>query len=239
MRRLEMSLPTTEGNLALDEALLLEAEESSERGEILRLWENSCPAVVIGRSSRIREEVRLDVCQQRAIPVLRRCSGGAAVAIGPGCLMYAVVLSYEQRPWLRSLENVHGFVLQRVAEAVQRYTSNIRRDGVSDLVCGEMKFSGNSLRCKRRFLLYHGTLLYDYPLSTVSELLHMPPRQPEYRAGRAHGSFVTNLGISADDLRATLSDAWQADRLCDRWPRARVRQLVDERYRRDEWHFAR
>ncbi len=34
------------------------------------------------------------------IPVLRRASGGAAIVIGPGCLMYALVLSYELRPSL-------------------------------------------------------------------------------------------------------------------------------------------
>ena len=46
----------------------------------------------------------------------------------------------------------------------------------SDLVLGDLKFSGNSARCRRRWLLYHGTLLYDFPLALVARCLKMPPR---------------------------------------------------------------
>ena len=49
--------------------------------------------VVIGRSSRTADEVDLEYCRAEGIPVLRRCSGGAAVVVGPGCLMYSVVLA--------------------------------------------------------------------------------------------------------------------------------------------------
>ena len=85
-------------NLALDEALLEEAEAAAQPVETLRLWEARQHAVVIGRSSRMAAEVRGDVCRELNVPVLRRISGGAAVVVGPGCLMYAVVLSLRLRP---------------------------------------------------------------------------------------------------------------------------------------------
>ena len=89
------NLPSTAPaeNLALDEALLLTAEEEKRQQEVLRLWEPRQPFVVLGSSSRIAAEVRLDGCRDRGIPVLRRTSGGAAIVAGPGCLMYALVLS--------------------------------------------------------------------------------------------------------------------------------------------------
>ena len=46
--------------------------------------------VVVGRSSRLDEEVHLDACRAAGVPVLRRPSGGAAIVSGPGCLMYAL-----------------------------------------------------------------------------------------------------------------------------------------------------
>ena len=104
MTLLDLTLPTAAENLALDEALLDEAEASSAGCETLRLWEPQEPAVVIGRSSQAAIEVRLDACRELAVPVLRRASGGAAVVTGPGCLMYSLVLSYEMRPALRSFE---------------------------------------------------------------------------------------------------------------------------------------
>src|SRR5262245_52611791 len=107
MQFLDLTLPTAVENVALDEALLDGAEVSAAeagsgaRGEVLRLWESRETMVVVGNSSRLADEVRLDVCAARGVPVLRRASGGAAIVSGPGCLMYAVVLSYELRPELR------------------------------------------------------------------------------------------------------------------------------------------
>ena len=63
------------------------------------------------------------------IPILRRSSGGAAIVAGPGCLMYAVVLSYEARPELRDISRAHAFVLDRLATCAQQlwHRSGTRR----------------------------------------------------------------------------------------------------------------
>ena len=74
--------------------------------------------VVVGRSSRVAAEVRLDACRELGIPVLRRPSGGAAVVAGPGCLMYALVLSYRLRPELRVVAAAHRWVLGTLAAAL-------------------------------------------------------------------------------------------------------------------------
>ena len=52
--------------------------------EILRLWQPESNFVVIGRGSRIAEEVNLPATQAAGVPVLRRSSGGAAIVAGAG-----------------------------------------------------------------------------------------------------------------------------------------------------------
>ncbi|HEX3726846.1 MAG TPA: lipoate--protein ligase family protein, partial [Pirellulales bacterium] len=130
---MDLTLPTPEQNLALDEALLDEAETAREPCEILRLWESPQPIVVLGRGSQVSREVNLSVCHDRRIRIVRRTSGGAAVVVGPGCLMYAVVLSYNARPPLRAIERAHDFVLNTVAGAVRQQVGDVRRRGTSDL----------------------------------------------------------------------------------------------------------
>ncbi|MCH8923144.1 MAG: lipoate--protein ligase family protein, partial [Planctomycetes bacterium] len=100
---LDTTLPTVAENLALDEALLQQARGGSTGG-VLRLWESPEMAVVVGRSSRVANEVYETECQQAGVPILRRSSGGAAVLIGPGCLMVSLVLGYEQYPLLRMID---------------------------------------------------------------------------------------------------------------------------------------
>src|SRR5688500_8323897 len=98
MKLLDLTLPSPAENLALDEALLDAAEADSTAEDVLRFWEPANYCVVVGRSSQVVVEVNLEACRRRGIPVVRRSSGGAAIVAGPGCLMYAVVLSYHRQP---------------------------------------------------------------------------------------------------------------------------------------------
>lgn len=239
MRLLDLTLPTAAENLALDEALLDEAEASGAPRETLRLWEPLAPMVVVGRSSRIAGEVHVDVCRQRGIPVLRRSSGGLSIVTGPGCLMYAVVLSYQLRPALRMLDEAHRFVLGKLVSALRPLMPAVEHRGTSDLTVDQWKFSGNSVRCKREHFLYHGTLLYRFPLDLIDTCLAMPPREPDYRQGRKHHAFVVNLPVPAPAIRQALADAWEAHEPCPDWPRKLTAQLVAERFSQREWNEGR
>jgi len=235
MRYLDLTLPTPEENLALDEALLEAAESAGQPAECLRFWEPRQTMVVVGRSSKIDEEVHRDACRRRGIPILRRPSGGAAIVTGPGCLMYALVLSYALRPALRMIDEAHRFVLDRIAAALRPLAPGVDHCGTSDLAVDDWKFSGNSVRCRRDHLLYHGTLLYDFNLELIETCLAMPPREPEYRQGRTHGAFVANLPLPAAAIRQALAAAWNAE-ASDAWPRALTSRLAQEKYAQPDWN---
>jgi lipoate---protein ligase len=236
MKLLDLTLVTPAQNLALDEALLDAAEADPRQGDVLRLWEPTSHFVVLGRSSEVEREVNVAACEHLSVPILRRASGGAAVVAGPGCLMYSVVLSYERHPPLRMLDRAHAVVLSQVASALDSLGLVAEHCGTSDLVASGRKVSGNSLRCKRDHLLYHGTLLYNFDLALVGELLRMPPRQPEYRAGRDHGQFLANLPSGADALRQALAVTFRASALLADWPRDETERLVAARYSQRAWN---
>ncbi|MHB8969193.1 MAG: lipoate--protein ligase family protein [Pirellulaceae bacterium] len=237
MKLLAYSPSTPEENLALDEAILEQAECGAGPSEVLRLWEPSRPLVVVGRSSRVTVEVNEMACAQAGIPILRRCSGGAAVVTGPGCLMYSVVLAYRRRPELRILDQAHGFVLGVMSRALSGLAADVVMRGTSDLVRGDRKFSGNSLRCKREHLLYHGTILYNFPLDLIGRCLGIPPRQPAYRLQRAHTAFVANFPATQDRLITCIQDAWGVDELLSSWPQQKVAELVATRYSQASWNL--
>jgi lipoate-protein ligase A len=150
--------------------------------------------------------------------------------------MYAVVLSYQRWPELHSLDRTHEFVLSTLLRGVRPLMQSAERRGTSDLAIGDRKFSGNSLRCKRTHLLYHGTLLYDFPLELISTCLREAPRQPKYRAGREHETFVANLPLPRSDLREAIVSAWHANETKLDWPQDRVQKLVHERYSQPAWN---
>lgn len=233
MKRLDLTLPTLPENLALDEAML---RENSRWGDLLRFWQPPAAAVVLGRASRVMEEVQLAACDEERIPLLRRCSGGATVLISPGCLMYSVIMSVQQRPALRVVDQVHRFVLDRVRSAVAQLGLDVEMAGTSDLIWQGRKFAGNSLRCLREAFLYHGTLMIDADVRQIERCLTMPPRQPEYRAQRSHADFLTNLPVDRAEVCHALADQFRVTGQATGWPQSLTQQLVRERYAADSWN---
>ena len=232
MRFLDLTLPTPAENLALDEALLLRAE-AGEGGEVLRVWEQLRPAVVLGSGCRLAEDVDEAVCRADGVPVLRRSSGGGTVLLGSGCLLYTLVLDAAAAPELGGIRSSYAVILGRLAAALP--VPGAEPAGISDLAAGGRKFSGNAQQRKRRFLLHHGTLLYAFDLSRVGRYLRPPPRQPEYRAGRDHAAFLSNLDMPPDDIKRRLRAAFVAATDDTAWPQERVRALVADKYSLEEW----
>ena len=194
---------------------------------------------VVGRASRVAEEVRLDECRRLEIPVFRRTTGGAAVMIGPGCLVYSVVLSYERRRHLRGIAQAHDFVIGTLCRAFDALAPGVQRHGICDLTISDLKFSGNSMRSCRDHLLYHGTVLYRFPIAQIERCLTMPPRVPKYRRGRTHESFLTNLRAGANEIRQSIVRAWSAEEETREWPEALTQQLVRSKYSRTDWNLRR
>jgi lipoate-protein ligase A len=235
MQLLELTLAEAADNLALDEALLEIAETGERPCEVLRLWEPPQPMVVVGRSSRWEQEVRLEACQRRSIPVLRRASGGLSIVTGPGCLMFSLIVSYDARPEWRKVDRAHQGVLGPLAETLARLLPGVALRGTSDLAWHDKKFSGNSLRCRRNALLYHGTLMYDFDLACIEALLRFPPRTPNYRAGRTHTDFVTNLPLSRAALREAVLAAWPVTGEVQNYPCELTAQIVRDKYSLPDW----
>lgn len=231
---LDVTLPSPAENLALDEALLL-AAESGDGGEVLRFWEWSTPAVVLGSGGRIADDVDESACVADGVPILRRSSGGGTVLLGSGCLLYTLILNYERDPALREIRPSYRFILGLIGQALAEGVGLIERAGISDLIIAGRKFSGTAQQRKRAFLLHHGTLLYDMDLSHLPRYLREPPRQPDYRDGRPHLDFVGNLALSGDEIKQRLRRVWGADLPSLIWPTDEIRRLVTEKYTQREW----
>lgn len=234
MRFLDLTLPTLEANLACEEALLL-AAEGGEGDEILRVWEWQRTAVVLGAAGRLTSEVHVEACRAARIPVVRRSSGGGAVLLGSGCLIYSLVLAYRRCPLLDEIHSAFDWVLQQTCASLRKTIDGIRIAGVSDLVYGDRKFSGNSQQRKREFLLLHGTILYGADIDAMDRFLPMPPRQPGYRRRRPHAEFVTNVPLSRQQIVTAVRDAWNADTVTDVFPERLVDRLVAEKYSNPQW----
>lgn len=206
---------------------------------LLRVWRFAKPTVILGRSSKVGEEVDRLWCHENGMDVLRRCTGGASVVGGPGCVMYSVVVGVPAQGGLRNIDAAHDYVMQRVLAAVQRQLPDAERLGICDLTWHGRKFSGNSLRVARHHLLYHGTLLRNANLDLIAKCLTHAPRQPEYRRGRDHRDFLCNVDFDEEAMVTSLAEEFGVrGRSSDL--EKEIESIADElylsRYNRPDWH---
>jgi lipoate-protein ligase A len=237
LRHLDLTLPSPAANLACDEALL-EACETGQGPGVLRFWSPRQFFVVVGYANRVAAEVNVPACQQRGIPILRRCSGGGTVLQGPGCLNYTLVLPLEAEARLASIPATNRFILERHREALQALLAQpVGAQGQTDLTLGARKFSGNAQRRRNRAVLFHGTFLLEFDPALMAAVLPFPSRAPDYRQGRSHAEFVTRLPLAAATVKAALRDTWQAREPLDEVPLAAISSLVESRYTQAAWNF--
>lgn len=224
-RLLDLTLPSPAENLALDEILF---EELDERGgaPLLRFWESECPFVVLGRASRVADDVDLATCQKDDLPILRRASGGGTVLQGPGCLSYAFVMSIDWYPDLANIRTTNRFILERIAAALHQWEPTTSFRGISDLAIGDRKISGNAQRRTRNALLLHGTILHSMKADLVARYLKHPLRQPDYRSDRPHGTFLRTLDAPPQAIKQAIASAWNAEPTDAQWPTARMSSMI-------------
>ncbi len=250
MKLLDLTLASPAENLACDEALL-NSTEAGAGGEILRFWEPQEYFVVVGYANQVKMEVNIAACRARGIPVFRRCSGGGTVLQGPGCLNYTLILRTGAHPSLANISTANRFIMERNRGAVESEVRD-RKPEAGIAVCGHTdlalatrhlspvtyrKFSGNSQRRHKRALLFHGSFLLNLDLPLINDVLRMPSQQPDYRHGRDHAGFLTNLGVPAARLKAALGKAWNAAEESFDFPAQETRRLAAEKYSTAGWNF--
>lgn len=203
-------------SVALDEALCrYVAEQVPGSGGLggLRLWSNPT-SIILGRTCAADQnlaspEAMLRITHKKsnwnAQPILcRRASGGGTVLHGPGNLNYSVFLSLKHYPDFFSLRDSYARMLEMVQRALNAQGIETTIRGQSDLVLAgddgvARKISGNAQFRKHGVMVFHGTLITRADLiEAISAYLMHPPKEPEYRAGRSHRSFLGALPGSFD-----------------------------------------
>lgn len=245
MEFVDLSFPTPAENLAGDEALL-DWREQNAGDNILRFWESPETFVVVGYADKIQREVNVARCKAENIPIFRRCSGGGTVLQGAGCLNYALILQITPDSRLSEISSANKHIMDRNREAIESIAGQsltIKVQGHTDLAAAQnpsmifRKFSGNSQRRHKAYLLFHGTFLLNFNRELIEKYLTFPSRQPDYRGSRGHTEFLMNLNLSAAAVKKAMKAVWKANKVLQAPPMAGIAGLARDKYSAPEWNL--
>ncbi len=212
MRLKTISFLSPEENILFDDVLLSLAEQS-RAGEALRFWESKTPFVVLGKTSSLNDDVKLDMVRRDNIPVLRRSSAGGTVLQGEGCLNFSLILSKKRHPDIQKIHSSYKFILRKVVNALSALGLQSQMRSPSDIVIfeTEKKFSGNAQKRGRHFILHHGTILCDFSIRLIEKYLKIPKQIPEYRKDRSHYDFLENILRAKGDVKKEIINQFEIE----------------------------
>jgi lipoate-protein ligase A len=197
-------------HIALDKLLLREV--NAERlPPLFRLCPLADESVVAGTAQAPEKYVFLDRCRADGIPVLKRFSGGGAVFVGRGCIVYSLITHFSDNVRRYDVQGAYRHLLGPIVTALQARGLNAAYEPPCDLAVDGRKIAGNAQAQKRKAVLVHGSFLVNADLARIERYLKHPDVAPEYRAQRLHHEFVANLcdhGFNEDTLGTLLQQVW-------------------------------
>ena len=164
----------------------------------LKVYLPAKPMVVLGRGSKVEQEVNIEACEALGIPVHRRRGGGCAVLLDPGNVIVSLTLSVQGIG--RNREHFDQISAWLMAALAELDLPGLTQRGISDICVGERKVGGSCIQRQRGLLYYSTTLLVTPDIPLMSRTLLHPPREPDYRAGRGHEAFVGRLDYQGGAL---------------------------------------
>lgn len=173
--------------MTVNEDLLSLCRTSGE--PVFRIYEPVDTVIVLGAGRRVEND--LLNAESSGIPVSKRKGGGGTVVLSPGQVVLALVKEVSQPFGNREYaKTINSWFKQTLLEMG---ISGVEERGISDLCLGGRKILGSSLFRRRRILFYQASLLVCNDLTLFSLYLSYPSIVPEYRQGRSHEDFCTNL----------------------------------------------
>lgn len=234
---------STAENLAIDE-WLSDRVGRGESGPILRMWDWSESAIVLGRCQSLRNEVDLSEATSAGMTIGRRISGGGTMVIPPGgAITYSLYLPEDLVAGM-SIRQSYEVCDAWVIIALRTLGIPAHHVPVNDLACPQGKIGGAAQARRRRTVLHHTTLAYDLDERLMARVLRIGRPRVSERSVTSAPKVVAPLTMLTSESReavmarliATFRDHYGGtEEPLHPEERAAIAPLAHDKYAGAEW----
>ncbi len=194
-------------NVALDE-VLTDRVASGQRPPTLRFWRWTEPAVIIGRTQSVVNEVDVDAARAMGVRVVRRMTGGGAMFLQPhGAVTYSLYLPEGAVAGL-SVRQSYEVCEAWVIRGLRGLGVDAHHVPINDIACAEGKIGGAAQARRAGVVLHHTTLAYDMDPGDMVRVLRIGREKLRDKATASASKRVSPLvrqtGLSREAITAAL-----------------------------------
>ncbi len=161
-----------QANLALDETLLYRVA-SGRRRPLLRIWDWSGRAVILGSYQSVQNEFDADIARRKGFNFGRRISGGGAMVVEPGrSITYSLIVPESVVEGLSFVQSF-AFLDSWVIRALRALGVPAIYKPINDIASPRAKIGGAAQCRRQKTVLHHVTMAYEIDRDLMWELLRL------------------------------------------------------------------
>lgn len=236
--------------MAVHEAVMKARAENLVPNTLIHEMYN-CKCVFIGYNQIPLEDLRLDVCKASNIKIVRRITGGGAGYMDPKQLNYAFVADERTPKIPMDINLCYEIICKSIITGLRYLGLNARYAPFSDITVNDAKISGN---CQTRFngvVLQHGSILVDFDVDTMSNIIKGPEEKlrargvvsPERKVTWVCKELGREIGIESlkSSIKRGFEDVFNIKLLQANLTDTELEYVQDirKKYVSDEWGFGR
>ncbi len=233
-------------NMAFDEAIG-EAVKAGSSPPTIRFYGWNPSAVSIGCFQCLQDEVDLTACQREGVDFVRRRTGGGAVYHDKdGEITYSVIAPEEIMD--KDINKAYATICGWIIDALDVLELSATFAAINDILTDGKKISGSAQTRRGGVFLQHGTLLYNVNPTKMFSILKVGRTKISDKAISSYEERVTSILRQAKvpkdrvllELRRSFTKGkeWESGTYTSA-EKERARQLVLDRYSRQEWNSSR
>lgn len=178
--------------------------------EALSLVSPATPYVCIGFHQDVEQEVDIEYCKGRNIPVFRRDLGGGAVYLDGDQLFFHLILHKDHPEAPKNKEIFYRKFLQPIINVYRRIGIPAVYKPVNDVLAGTKKISGTGVGEIGECIVFVGNLIVDFNYEEMSKVLRVPD---EKFRDKIHKTLKENLTTIRRELGEEAASRWDEQTL--------------------------
>ncbi len=194
---------------------IMKARSKDMVDDTILFWRPSKSAIYIGYHQLAYEDVYVNICRKKGIPIIRRTLGGGTGYSDENQIIYNIIFREDKPEIPTGPRNVYRFILEGVVEAIHTLDiDDVSIDGKRfGVYVNGKKISGSGQLTSKGIVNAGGSFLIDFDFKAMSELLKNPVKNLREGIKEPEDGMTylrkEVMGITIDEAKTALREGFE------------------------------
>ena len=177
---------------AFYEAVAIAIDRGLSQNTII-LVQPSSPYVCVGYHQRIKDEVDIEYCEKKKLPIIRRGQGGGTCYLDSSQIFYQIIANEESEVIPKSVEELFEKMLKATVYVYRKLGIPAEYKPINDVVVEGRKISGNGAGRIGKAIILVGNIILDLDYDSMCRVLKVPDEKFRDKIAKSMREWVSSI----------------------------------------------